>query len=65
MTLHQTLHQVRESFDTFWLERDPRERRMLAIGAAAVAAALLYFVAIGPALNGVFKLQKDLPQLRQ
>ena len=60
-----TLQQVREAFDTFWLERDPRERRMLGIGAAAVAAALLYFVAIGPALNGVSKLQKDLPNLRQ
>lgn len=59
------LRQVRDAFDTFWLERDPRERKMLGIGAAAVAASLLYFVAIGPALNGVSKLQKDLPQLRQ
>ena len=60
-----TLQQVRDACDTFWLERDPRERKMLAIGSAAVLAALLYFIAIGPAINGVNKLQKDLPQLRQ
>ena len=59
------LQQARDAFDTFWLERDPRERKMLAIGSAAVVAALLYFVAIGPAINGLTKLQKDLPQLRQ
>lgn len=62
---NQTLQQARDAFDAFWLERDPRERKMLGVGAAAVAAALLYFVAIGPAINGVIKLQKDLPQLRQ
>ena len=65
MKLQSKLQQGRDAFDTFWLERDPRERRMVGMGAAAVAAALLYFVGIGPALNGVIKLQKDLPQLRQ
>ncbi|MBC7414612.1 MAG: type II secretion system protein M [Herminiimonas sp.] len=59
------LHQAKDAFDTFWLERDPRERKMLGIGGAAVAATVLYLLAIAPALNGVSKLQKDLPQLRQ
>lgn len=59
------LQQARDAFDTFWLERNPRERKLLALGGAAVAAALLYLVAIGPALNGVIRLQKELPQVRQ
>lgn len=57
--------QLRDSLQDFWSGRDARERRMLAIGAAAVALALIYLVGIAPAASGASRLQRDLPQLRQ
>lgn len=60
-----TPQQLKESFAGFWSERDARERKILAGGAAAVAAALIWFVGIAPAYVGSTRLEKDLPQLRQ
>lgn len=57
--------QLREAFQSFWSERDARERRMLGIGSVAVVLTLLYLVAIGPAWVGSARLHRDLPQLRQ
>jgi general secretion pathway protein M len=57
--------QLKESLAGFWSERDARERKILAIGAAAVAAALIWFVGVAPALSGSVRLEKDLPLLRQ
>lgn len=57
--------QLKEACQSFWSERDGRERRLLGIGGAAVTLTLLYLVAIGPALVGGARLHRDLPQLRQ
>lgn len=57
--------QLSESLRVFWEEREPRERRMLSFGGAAVLLLLVYAIAIAPALDGMTRLQKDLPQLRQ
>ncbi len=54
-----------DQIGNFWTERDPRERRMLSVGAAVVAAALVYLVGFAPALQGTARLQKALPELRQ
>jgi general secretion pathway protein M len=54
-----------DTLQGFWSERDARERRMLALGAAAVFLALIYLVGIAPAATATSRLQRDLPQLRQ
>ncbi|GAC1415899.1 MAG: hypothetical protein NVSMB6_18280 [Burkholderiaceae bacterium] len=54
-----------DSMQAFWSERELRERRMLGIAGAVVAATLVYLLAIGPAYIGARKLKDDLPQLRQ
>ena len=54
-----------DRFGNFWTEREPRERRMLSVGAAVVAAALIYLVGFAPALQGMARLQKALPEMRQ
>ncbi len=48
----------------FWVERHPRERRMLAIGAVLLCVVLLWLLAIEPALDARERWQRDLPQLR-
>lgn len=47
-----------------WSERAPRERRILAAGAAIVAAIALYLLLIEPAASGIVRLQRQLPQTR-
>ena len=54
-----------DRFGNFWTEREPRERRMLSVGAAVMAAALIYLVGFAPALQGTARLQKTLPEMRQ
>jgi len=49
----------------FWLARSEQERKFLAIGAGAVALALVYSILIAPAVAGRAQLRKDLPLLRQ
>lgn len=48
-----------------WTTLNRREKRMVSIAAVMVFAALVWFVAIEPAMNGIAKTQKDLPKLRQ
>lgn len=54
----------RLSIQSFWVERDPRERRLLALGSAVFLSALIYVIAIAPALQGTARLKQDLPGLR-
>jgi len=56
---------VRESWQQFWRQREPRERRMLVAAAAVVTIALVYGVLINPAWSGRAKLQREIPLLRQ
>jgi len=48
----------------FWAERVPRERMILAGGAALLALALLYALLIDPAVSGIARMQRSLPTLR-
>ncbi len=48
----------------FWFERTAREKAMLASGAAIVLIALLYLLAIEPAVSGISRLERALPQAR-
>lgn len=60
-----SLSAFRESVQTFWQERKPRERTMLTSAAIVIVLALFYAVLIGPALNGRAQLERNLPPLRQ
>lgn len=56
---------LKDTFSAFWQERNPRERNILAAGAAFLVLALVYLLFINPALSGRAQLEKSLPQLRQ
>ncbi len=60
-----SLGALAESSLVFWQERKPRERKALALGAAAVIVALLYALVVDPAIRGREQLAKTLPSLRQ
>jgi general secretion pathway protein M len=49
---------------TWWQGLSRRERTMTALGAALVAAALLYLLAIEPAWKARARLEAELPRLR-
>lgn len=61
----EKIAQGREALSVAWLARTEQERRMLAIGGAVVALALVYSVLLAPALDGRAKLTKALPEMRQ
>lgn len=65
MNLTGLLNQSKQSFSEFWAVRDARERKLLAMAAAAIAFGLVYTSLIGPALTGRDQLNKNLPVLRQ
>jgi general secretion pathway protein M len=65
MSANGTLTGLRESFTTFWIERNARERTAIAGGTAILLLGLIYLVLLGPALNGRAQLDKSLPSLRQ
>lgn len=48
----------------FLLERAPRERLILAVGAGLLALALAYLLLIEPAWQGIGRLERALPQQR-
>jgi general secretion pathway protein M len=53
-----------DGFLHFWSERSPREKSILVTGAAFVVAALIYLLAIEPAVTGIARLERGLPQAR-
>lgn len=59
------LNHYRAAAAAFWQARSEQERKLLAVGGAVVGLALVYAVAIAPAVDGRAQLRKDLPQLRQ
>jgi len=65
MSLAATLNRSTQSFSEFWAVRNPRERMLLAVGAAAVLLALIYLLLISPAQSGREQLAKSLPAMRQ
>jgi general secretion pathway protein M len=65
MSLKTSLAGPLQQAGQFWSERNPRERRMLAAGIAAIFAALVYLLLIAPAQSGLQRYQRSLPELRQ
>lgn len=65
MSLKTQMAGTRQQAAQFWAARNPRERRILAIGAAAVLAALVYLLLIAPAQSGLARYRRSLPELRQ
>jgi len=53
-----------EALKQFWIERAPRERAILGVGAGVVLIAVLYLVLIEPAWTGIGRLERSLPQQR-
>ena len=47
-----------------WAERSPREKSVLVSGCAVVLAALIYLLTVEPALSGITRLERGLPQAR-
>jgi general secretion pathway protein M len=54
-----------QSLTDFWAIRSTRERVMIASAGFIVLAALVYGLAIAPAIGGRQRLTRDLPALRQ
>jgi general secretion pathway protein M len=48
----------------FWAERSPREKSVLLAGCALILAAIVYLVTIEPAVSGITRLERGLPQTR-
>lgn len=47
-----------------WQQREPRERRLIALAAGVIAAALVYLLLVEPAATGIARLQRSLPAER-
>jgi general secretion pathway protein M len=55
---------LQREFQQYWSERAPRERRILTLGALFLVLVALYFILVGPAVSGIDRLQRLLPQTR-
>ena len=55
---------VRDAATTFWMQREPRERRILAGGGAILVLVILYLLLWEPAFEGQRRIEKALPQMR-
>lgn len=53
-----------DGFLQFWAERSPREKSVLIAGCAIIIAALVYLLTIEPAMSGITRLERGLPQAR-
>jgi len=49
---------------SFWNERAPREKTVLALLGAVVGLAIVYLALIEPAVTGIQRLERGLPQTR-
>ena len=49
---------------SLWQQREPRERRLIALAAGVVAAALVYLLLVEPAVTGIARLERSLPVQR-
>jgi len=54
-----------DAFLQFWSERSPREKSVLITLCAIVIAAIIYLLTIEPAVTGITRLERGLPQTRQ
>lgn len=65
MSQPDLFNQLKQTFSEFWSVRDVRERKMLALAAAAVTLGLIYWLLIAPALTGREQFGKKLPALHE
>ena len=65
MSLKTSMAGTTQAASRFWAERNLREQRILLAGMAAVLAALIYLLLVSPALSGIERYQRSLPQMRQ
>ena len=56
---------LKQSFTTFWNERNRREQNMLLVALVVVVFGLIYALLIDPAVSGRADLKNRLPALRQ
>lgn len=55
---------IQEMWDGFWAARTEQEQKILMVGGGFLIVALLYSLAIEPAMEGRVALAKSLPKLR-
>lgn len=55
---------LRERVALYWMARTEKERTYLTVGGATVAGALVFMLFIDPAVTGIARLTKQLPELR-
>lgn len=65
MSVVTAIAQLRERTTLYWMARTPKERTYLTVGGATVTGALVWMLLIDPALSGIERLNKQLPELRQ
>lgn len=58
------MNALKQAFDNFWSVRTAQEQTLLKSLSGLALFALVYLIAIDPALTGRPKLEKELPQLK-
>ena len=62
-TWQRQLRSGKQQFSAWWSGRTPRERRLLRVGALAVALTLLWTLGLRPALDSISRSREHLPRL--
>ncbi len=65
MSAANVIRGVKDQLILYWLARTEQERKYLGAAAAVALVALVYSLFVDPAVTGVTRLRRDLPQLRQ
>ncbi len=55
---------LRDAVAAFWMQREPRERRILAGGGAILLLVIVYLLFWEPAFEGRRRIEKALPEMR-
>jgi general secretion pathway protein M len=64
MSAVTAIAKLRERAALYWMARTEKERTYLTVGGATLVGALVYMLAIDPAVTGIARLNKQLPELR-
>ncbi len=59
----QQLDTLKQQADAWWKERTAQERRLLKLGAAVIAAALVWTLGLQPALTTIAQSREQIPRL--
>jgi len=58
------LTNLQQSLNSFWVERNARERKQIGLALSVAVCGLVYMLLIDPAMSGRAQLEKTLPELR-